>query len=102
MSNDLLMLRGEQDGSYNLAVGEPVFLQNSAFWCTQSKAMHLNDPRYPAYGGSPALIEQIRGALKFCKKHVTVTNGAKQGLLAAFYAYRTCPTKSRSEVEHLA
>lgn len=102
MSNDLLMLRGEQDGTYNLAVGEPVFLQNSAFWCIQSDAIFMADPRYPAYGGDPALIEQIRGSFKFCKKHVVVTNGAKQALLAAFYAYRSRPLQCRSEVEHLA
>jgi aspartate/methionine/tyrosine aminotransferase len=86
MSNDLLMLRGEQDGMYNLAVGEPVFLQDAAWWCGRKMGGPL-DVRYPPYGGSERLIEQIRKSLRHAKKHIVVTTGAKQGLLAAFYAY---------------
>lgn len=97
MSNDLLMLRGEQDGSYNLAVGEPVFLQDAAFWCGP-RAMPYADPRYPPYGGDPALIEKIRENLKHAKKHIVITNGAKQAILAAFYSYHKRSFQNKTSV----
>lgn len=102
MSNDLLMLRGEKDGTYNLAVGEPVFLQE-AFWCKPGMVrVDVGDVRYPPYGGQPELINAIRRNLKYARKHIVIANGAKQALLAALYAYSTNAYQPRTSLQHSA
>jgi len=97
MSNDLLMLRGETSGYYNLAVGEPVFLQETAFWCAPKSVMTA-EPRYPPFGGDPRLIDLIRHHIKQAKKHVVVTMGAKQALLAAFHGYKERGFQPKSDI----
>lgn len=98
MSNDLLMLRGEQDGAFNLAVGEPVFLQQRASWC-QRRSTFGGDFRYPAFGGNQKLIDLVRRADRMAyHKHVVIATGAKQALLAALHAYRTRSSQPKSVV----
>lgn len=79
--NDLQMARGEIEGGYNLAIGEPVVLQE-----------HLRFPifetqgpfTYPTLEGYPPLVEELQRL--YPDQHVVVANGGKQALLAAFYA----------------
>jgi hypothetical protein len=53
MSADMLMLRGEQEGSFNLAVGEPVFLQESlSFAAHQSRRSTFATPHTVGTNGS--------------------------------------------------
>lgn len=96
MSHDLLMLRGEEDGTFNLAVGEPVFLQQALSWATHPPNARPYNLRYPPFGGDEELIEAIRRTNPNTKKHIIITNGAKQALLAAFFAYKTNTHAPRS------
>ena len=90
MSADLQMARGAAPGGFNLAVGEPVVLQK-----------HLSLPRvalrgpyeYPTMEGAPALVKELK--VLYPDHHVVVTNGAKQALAAAFYAYGQRADRSR-------
>lgn len=92
MSNDLLMLRGETPGEFNLAVGEPVFLQQKTGF-TGWRPVPVTDARYPAYGGDPQLIDMIRASNRRMKKHIVITNGAKQAISAALYAFKKVENK---------
>jgi aspartate/methionine/tyrosine aminotransferase len=86
MSNDLLMLRGEVSGVFNLAVGEPIFLQEEGFG-DQRIGIGIGDPKYPAYGGDPDLIAAIDGYMDIGGgRQIVIANGAKQALMAAMYA----------------
>lgn len=89
MSHDRLMLRGESAGSFNLAVGEPVFLQESSWYTGHQLLVGPADSRYPAFGGDDQLIELIRKTNLNAKEHIVVTNGAKQAILAALYALKS-------------
>jgi aspartate/methionine/tyrosine aminotransferase len=96
MSNDLLMLRGDPKDGFNLAVGEPAFLQWYTGFAGYRQLMAI-DTRYPPYGGDALLIERIRATNPNVKKHVIVTVGAKHALSAAFYAFherRTWPVRT--------
>jgi aspartate/methionine/tyrosine aminotransferase len=96
MSADMQMARGAVEGGYNLAVGEPVLLQK-----------HLRFPdfstrgpfEYPTMEGDPHLVERLL-ALHPESKYVVITNGAKQALAAAFYAFRE--TTGKKTVQHAA
>ncbi len=96
MSHDMQMARGAVEGGYNLAVGEPVLLQK-----------HLQFPDFRSYGpyeyptmdGHPELIAELRTLFPE-SKHIVITNGAKQALAAAFYAFRE--TKRKDAVIHKA
>lgn len=88
MKPDLFMARGDDSG-YNLAIGDPSPLFAS-FW-QAAGAVHAfkgSDLGYPKIDGSPALVEQLQA--HYPKKHFVVANGAKQAILAAFYAYKAC------------
>jgi len=81
---DMSLVRTHNHG-YNLAIGEPFFLQRvmkpiypDAF------TGHL---RYPQFKGEPELLEEL--GYMYPGKYVVVTNGAKQALLAACHALKT-------------
>lgn len=82
MVNDLQMARGEIEGGYNLAVGEPVLVQKHVRFLPFA----VKGPfRYPTMAGDPDLLAELR--LQH-RGEIVVTTGAKQALAAAFYAYK--------------
>jgi alliinase-like protein len=82
LENDMFMVRSHVDG-HNLSVGEPDFLQKNLDFLTIVEP--IIDLNYPILGGEKELIEELhRLHPKF--KYIVVTNGAKQGILAAIYA----------------
>lgn len=90
MSADSQMIvKGEEAGVFNLSVGEPYFLQD-AFTEFFSEYLHYyphNKLCYPSYGGNKELLDELK--IIHSEKHIVVTNGGKQALLAAMYAYQT-------------
>lgn len=76
------MVRGEVPGGYNLAVGEPLFLQE--IYGHLYPRFFNGDTRYPPLGGDQELISRLRQ--RYGGQHVVITNGAKQALLAGCYA----------------
>ncbi len=82
-AGDLQLMNRDQTDGYNLAVGEPRFLQNG--W---DLTLHITeaDLQYPNAEGDRALLDEL-GWL-YPGKHVVVTNGAKGGLMAAYYALK--------------
>jgi aspartate/methionine/tyrosine aminotransferase len=82
--DDLQMARGNIEGGYNLAVGEPEFLQKR-LWFGPLLDFSTSFP-YPTIEGHKLLLSELK--LKYPKKHIVITNGAKQALSAAFYAYQ--------------
>lgn len=84
MTADLQMARGNIEGGFNMAVGEPEFLQKH-MWFGPLMDFSSSWP-YPSIDGHEMLLEELR--LMYPRQHVVITNGAKQALLAAFYAYK--------------
>lgn len=81
--HDMQMARGEVEGGFNLAVGEPVLLQEHLKF---PDFVHSGPVQYPPIVGHKKLIAELR--LRYNHKHIVVANGAKQALLAAFYAFK--------------
>ena len=82
---DSYLVRGAvPDDTYNLALGEPRFLHKHLLFPVEPEVLVQSD--YPPHKGSGRLLEEL-GWL-YPGKHVVVANGAKQALLAAFYAYK--------------
>jgi aspartate/methionine/tyrosine aminotransferase len=78
------MVRSQVEGTYNLAIGEPIFLQDTLPW---AQAVCPEGPfQYPHVGGEPELLKELQRAHK--GMHVVVTVGAKQAISAVLYAYR--------------
>lgn len=79
---DMALVRDSVPGGFNLAVGEPFFLQTvySGFYPRYFEGKLT----YPLLNGDPELVELLRQ--RTAGHHVVVTNGAKQALLAACYA----------------
>lgn len=86
MSHDLQMARSHSDTGFNLAIGEPVFLQRAFRFAQVPPRPNAWDPpaQYPALYGEPELLAQLK--LLYPGKHIVVANGAKGALLAALYA----------------
>lgn len=78
---------------WDLAIGEPAL-----FWQIPSSPgmVGVGAPWYPSMSGNPGLVDQLREM--YPGHEVVVANGAKQALLAAFYAFET--RESKSEVYH--
>lgn len=78
-----ILTRGEEPGVYNLAVGEPRFLQNILVigW-----DHGLEDYTYPRLGGEEALLREL--SRLYDKKYIVVACGARQALLATFCAFK--------------
>lgn len=91
------MAKSEEPGWTNLAIGEPVFLRDELWGPCAETPKFLCSTRYPSMGGHPTLLESLREEHR--GKHVVVTCGAKQGLLAAFYAFKK---RGMSTVQHTA
>jgi aspartate/methionine/tyrosine aminotransferase len=87
MSDQFLVRSSNDDSVFNLAVGEPVFLQE-ALHQSLTAIDPLPNLKYPRLGGEPNLLDELKLYHGGTTDHVVVTNGAKQALLAAFYAYR--------------
>lgn len=84
MSSDLQMVRSQVEGTYNLAIGEPIFLQDTLPW---AQTVAPEGPfLYPHVGGEPELLKELQLAHR--GMHVVVTVGAKQAISATLYAYR--------------
>ncbi len=91
MDPDKQMVRWPmEEGWVNLSIGEPIFLQKHLSEEKRfpkpgvSYGSHFGGECYPPYMGQPDLLKTLH--LKHPGKHVVVTNGAKQALLAAIYA----------------
>jgi aspartate/methionine/tyrosine aminotransferase len=92
-NHDLQMAKNSDPGTINLAVGEPYFLQyhlynRSIFTEELGAGLRLAETAYPPFGGNPKLIDLIKTHLAPGYKHIIITNGARQGILAALYAAR--------------
>lgn len=98
MSADMQMARGAAEGEINLAVGEPYFLQDAVLRRLRVRPISRN-MEYPRVGGEPELLEELRRQHPN-SKHIVVTNGAKQAIEAAFFAFKT--VERRSIVSHPA
>lgn len=83
---DHLLVRSQGEGGFNGSVGEPVFLQDAMHPFTDS-VDPLPPLQYPILGGQPELIQEIKSRYCDPSLHVVVANGAKQGIMAALYAY---------------
>jgi aspartate/methionine/tyrosine aminotransferase len=86
MGNDIEMARGaNEEGVFNLAIGEPVFIQE-AYHLNLSKSTHV-DFGYPPPTGIPSLKDLLED---LNPGHIAVvTNGAKQALQASMAALRS-------------
>lgn len=83
--NDHQMMRGHDDGNYNFAVGEAFFLADNLYWAS-TRDVGFGPYYYPVATGEKELIEEIKHL--YPDKYVVVTNGCKQAISAAMYAFR--------------
>lgn len=93
------MVRDHVEGEFNLAVGEPFFLQKGVYgplYPTGYKTPVL----YPALGGEKKLVDLLKA--RHPDKHIVVTNGAKQALAASIYAIDRSSNGHSSAVYHPA
>ena len=73
--------------AYDLAVGEPELLQEAMLFARGPRSVFSGSEHYPHLGGEPGLLEELR--VRYPQyRHAVVTSGAKQALLASFYALR--------------
>lgn len=79
---DMQLVRETVPGGFNLAVGEPFFLQ--AVYEFLYPRYFEGRLTYPPLTGDPELVKMLRR--RTSGHHVVVTNGAKQALFAACYA----------------
>lgn len=91
MSADMQLIRTVDDDWHNCAIGEPAFLQKLT-------KFHSNLVEYPPIIGHEPLLVELRHLHP--DSHIVVTNGAKQALLAAFWALNQL--EGRSCVHHTA
>lgn len=85
---DWQMLKSTDPDVINLAIGEPLLLERMA--CAMIRGIEnigLVEAEYPSMGGYERLVELIKE--EHPDKHVVVTNGAKQGILAAIHSLRS-------------
>ena len=78
------LVRDHVPGGYNLAVGEPFFLQQ--VYGKLYGRMVYGKMTYPVLTGEPDLLNLLK--TRFSGQQVVVTNGAKQAILACAYALR--------------
>jgi aspartate/methionine/tyrosine aminotransferase len=82
-AGDMQLVRSHDPGSFNLAVGEPFFLQEQLSF---AQAIAPEGPfLYPHTRGEPELLKELER--RHHGMHVVVTNGAKQAISAALAAY---------------
>lgn len=85
MSDDYQMMRSHDDVGYNLAIGEAFFLADNLYWAS-TRNLGYGPYYYPAAGGEKEIIEEIQ--YLYPGKYVVITNGCKQALAAAMYAFK--------------
>lgn len=85
MSEDLQMVRSQDGAGWNLAIGEPVFLQDE-FWFARA-AVAIDSCLYPCVRGESELLYELEHHSP--GTYAVVCNGAKQALSAAIYACLT-------------
>lgn len=90
---DMQLVRGAVPGGYNLAVGEPFFLQT--VYGHLYPRFFTGNTEYPPLTGDQELVTRLRQ--RYGGQHVVVTNGAKQALLAACHAFQVSRSKDTSE-----
>lgn len=96
MSHDMQMARGAAEGETNLAVGEPYFFQQIVLPTIGVRS--ISKPlTYPVIGGEPELLEELHRLVPQYQ-YITVVNGAKQGIAAAFHAF--AETEGKVNVHH--
>lgn len=99
MSSDHQMMRGHNDDSYNLAVGEAFFLADTLYWAHDINPGQMGPFYYPLATGNKEILEELQ--LLFPGKHIVITNGGKQAIAAALYALRKA-YKHYSTAYHVA
>jgi len=86
MSNsDYAMMRGHDDYGYNFAVGEAFFLADNLYWAS-TRQTGFGPFYYPLAVGEKELTEELQALHP--NKHIVITNGGKQAIAAALYAFR--------------
>lgn len=89
--HDWQMAKTSEPGTINLAVGEPFFLQHHLYNRTifsdeLATGLRFAETAYPPLGGDHGLIDRIKKYVAPGYDYIVITNGAKQGIAAAFYA----------------
>jgi aspartate/methionine/tyrosine aminotransferase len=85
-SGDLQLMNRDQSDGYNLAVGEPRFLQDGWDTVPMSLPVKEADLGYPNAEGDRALLDELGWI--YPGKFIVVTHGAKGALMAAYYALK--------------
>ncbi len=81
--DDLQIVR-DQNGGFNLALGEPFFLSDTLSWANN---LNVNGPYYyPLLGGNKELLEELQ--LLHPGKFIVIANGAKQAIAASLYSFK--------------
>lgn len=84
--HDWQMLKTQEEGVVNLALGEPGLLQEKLLARLGTVVTGIDWAfEYPQMSGNQDLLDELK--LLHPGKHVVVTVGAKQGLLASLWAY---------------
>lgn len=81
---DMQLIRDQVPGGFNLAVGEPFFLQTT-YGHLYPKSFD-GKITYPPLKGDSELVQRLE--TRFGGQKVVITNGAKQALYAAVYALK--------------
>lgn len=96
MPPDMFLARDESAG-YNLALGDP----SELFWPFwqetlngQNIVFEKNSTKYPSINGREELVHLLQRRFPEWN-HVVITNGAKQAILAAYYALKESENKFR-------
>lgn len=84
--SDYAMMRGHDTAGYNFAVGEAFFLADTLFWAS-TRQTGYGPFLYPLAAGEKELVEEVQ--LLHPGKHVVITNGGKQAIAAALYAFKS-------------
>lgn len=83
MNEDMQLVRTHEEGGFNLAVGEPFFLEDHLAF---AQAVCPEPPfYYPQSRGEPELLRELER--RHQGLHVVVANGGKQAISAALAAY---------------
>lgn len=90
MSYDWQMAKSKDGSKYDLAIGEPVVLQQAMAKRNMYKGLGGKfSPAYPCMEGDQELLDELRVLHPFHKDEIVIANGAKQALLASMFALKT-------------